>query len=193
MTSTELHHNLTEVTARVVDAERALTNEHDLDAALELQRTLSNLRGYEARLRSQLDKAVEGESRDREETERAALDTQLAALAAEYDDVRRGIAQALREAMPTIATTFERTQALRERLGELERQHDGVFLQRHGDYPTETTTIRQAGYAPTDDDVTYRAVAFALELLDNERTGRGFTLQDVYRSLSVVSVNFGPF
>lgn len=196
MTVHQIQNSLKEVSSRVSDTERRLAREHDLDRGLELQRTLSNLRGYEARLRSQLDKVIERESRDREKREHAALDSELAALTAQANDLKGEMSALLRNPNLGLEQIYQGLVPLHDELIALDVQHEAGHYRRYNLYPTEGLVRSRVQVVPPnvapDDDIG-QIIAFAVELLHHQRTGHGYKLLDVYQALGHMSVNFGVY
>jgi hypothetical protein len=191
MNSLEIKSNLEDINVRISTTEYRLKSATDLDAGLQLQRDLTDLQSYKARLQTELVATEHAEALSKKKQDEFLLETELAKVQEQHQHLVDEMTGAVKAAVPQLQELLGELKPLQSERFKLNKAHESLYLKRYGDWPQKNLVQGTALLSAERLTEAEQVLVFALGLLDAEKSKYGTTFQDVLRALSSVSQRIG--
>jgi hypothetical protein len=196
MNSTELETQIKTINTRIWDTERLLKVPNNVDDGLTLQREMDSLQAYRTRLEKLLEETLAEEITAKKVQELANLDMFLADSLAKADDLKSEISDLIRRGDLGLESLYEAVKPIRDELWTLSAEYERSYRLRNG----------YSDWIPNDKRIVTNPLVFmpnltlkvqtdyvtvlALDVLHNEKTQTGLTLQYVAMAAQNLKLDF---
>jgi uncharacterized protein YhaN len=181
MTSTELQAQLDQLNQEIDGYQKRLKlPQPDMHDAINAEMELAARQSVLVRLERQLTDALAKEKTFQEKEIKAELETELAELELQFQELNGELNQEVRETANNLVSALSRCLAIRSRLGPIVKEHEDTYMELNGKYPE-----RSLGYfgwgmrVKADEQSNALSVAdIALMIIEHESFNGEFQLDN---------------
>jgi hypothetical protein len=181
MNSEEIRDQILALEAEIDAYEKRLKlPQPDVEDTINSEIELAARRSVVLRFERQLSDALAQEKTVQEKKVRAGLETELAGLELQFQELNGELNQEVRETANNLVSALSRCLAIRSRLGPIVKGHQDTYLKLHGKYPERSLGSFMYGMRVKADEQSIEAdvADVALTILDHESFNGEFRLEN---------------